>query len=239
MSFRDITMNHNDNNDFWNTNSPAEVPSVLSDDNKIDDENDQSTEETEHVPHHVKKVLVQLLKKGVVLFSTHRSSFETVCEYRQLIKQHLAAMFIELVLDEKAGIAFIRNQDLDSEDGESPPYLIRTKNLDLYDTLVLLVLRQYYQERELFGEDQIIIDIETVADRLEPLISEVKNTKTEDSRIKASLKDFKEKQILKPLRGTDLYEITPFIKYIVDATFLAEMLNEYKALAELNNIEMN
>lgn len=233
-------MNHNDNNDFWNTNSPAEVPCVLSEDNnEIDVENNQATEETEHVPHHVKNVLVQLLKKGVVLFSTHRSNFETVCEYRQLIKQHLAAMFIELVLDEKAGIAFIRNQDLDSEDGESTSYLIRTKNLDLYDTLVLLVLRQYYQERELYGEDQIIIDIETVNDRLEPLVSEIINTKREEGKIKKVLEQYKEKQILKTLRGTDLYEITPFIKYIVDATFLAEMLKEYKALADLNNIEMN
>ena len=233
-------MNHNDNNDFWNTNSPVAESNVLSDDdNEIDDENDQATEETEHVPHHVKKVIVQLLKKGVVLFSAHRSSYETVCEYRQQIRQHLAAMFIELVLDEKAGIAFIRNQDLDSEDGESTSYLIRTKNLDLYDTLVLLVLRQYYQERELYGEDQIIIDIETVNDRLEPLVSEIINTKREEGKIKKVLEQYKEKQILKTLRGTDLYEITPFIKYIVDATFLAEMLKEYKALAELNNIEMN
>lgn len=233
-------MNHNDNNDFWNTNSPVAESNVLSDDdNEIDDENDQATEETEHVPHHVKKVIVQLLKKGVVLFSAHRSSYETVCEYRQQIRQHLAAMFIELVLDEKAGIAFIRNQDLDTEEGESASYLIRTKNLDLYDTLVLLVLRQYYQERELYGEDQIIIDIETVNDRLEPLVSEIINTKREEGKIKKVLEQYKEKQILKTLRGTDLYEITPFIKYIVDATFLAEMLKEYKALAELNNIEMN
>ena len=77
--------------------------------------------------------------------------------------------------------------------------------------------------------ENIIKGVETVIQEYDhPNLTEWKN-----------LKDFKEKQILKPLRGTDLYEITPFIKYIVDATFLAEMLNEYKALAELNNIEMN
>ena len=115
------------------------------------------------MPPDAKRAMVSLLRQGVILLSQKSKLFEVICRYQDDVRRHLSDMYLNLVLDEKSGVAFVAslNQEVlfDSETTtadahEEPISLITRRNLTLFDTLLLLVLRKYYQEREISGEQK-------------------------------------------------------------------------------------
>src|SRR5690554_609201 len=53
--------------------------------------------------------LVTLLKYGVILYDEKSKLFESVCTHQIELRGHLSNMYLDLILDEKAGVAFIAN----------------------------------------------------------------------------------------------------------------------------------
>ncbi len=147
---------------------------------------------------------------------------------------YLLQLFINssLVLDQRAGVAFIAGLDESDVEEEEAVSLITRRTLSLYDTLLLLVLRKHYQERETVGEQRVIIDIERVEANLSPFLPLTNSTRSDRKKLDASLQKMVERHILSSVRGSDdRFEITPIIRYVVNAEFLESMLAEYKQLA--------
>jgi hypothetical protein len=186
------------------------------------------------LPPEARRALVSLLKQGVILASQKSLLFEAVCRYQGQLRQHLADMYLSLSLDEKAGIAFIRQQDDGSlDEDEEAVALISRRTLSLYDTLLLLVLRKHYQERESAGEQRIIIDAERIEAYLTPFLPLSNSDRSERKKLDAALSKITEKRLLSAVRGDDnRYEITPLIRYVVNAEFLEYLLTEYRRLAD-------
>ena len=83
------------------------------------------------------------------------------------------------------------------------------------------------------GEQRINIDIEQVESDLKPFLPLTNNSKTDRKKLAAALKKMAERRILSGLRGSeDRFQITPVIRYVVNAEFLENMLVEYQQLAE-------
>ena len=107
------------------------------------------------------------------------------------------------------------------------------KRYTLYDTLLILVLRKYFQDRETQGDHKIIIDIETIKAGLSPFLPLTNSTRSDRKQLGASLKRMIEKRILGVVRGSEeRFEISPLIRHVVSAEFLQHMLNEYQRLAD-------
>jgi len=143
----------------------------------------------------------------------------------------------------KTGVAFVsvmqKEEEAELEDFAETEVvsLITRRTLSLYDTLLLLVLRKHYQDRETAGEQLIVIDQERVASDLSPFLPLTNSSKSDRRKLGPALERMVNKKILKKIRGSkDRYEITPVIRYVVNAEFLEQMLGEYKRLAEENNI---
>lgn len=124
-------------------------------------ENDlQLSDELSSMPHEARRVLVYLMRQGTILAAENLKLFDVLCRYETVIRQHLAEVYIQLVLDAKQGVAYIINtENINDENDDTAlsddfPTLIRKRTLTLYDTLVLLILRKYYQERETAGEQK-------------------------------------------------------------------------------------
>ena len=104
--------------------------------------------------------------------------------------------------------------------------------LSLFDTLILIVLRKYYQEREATGEQRVFIDIDRIESNLTPFTPLTNSTSLERKKLKATIKRFVEKRLLNTVQNNeDRYEITPVIRYVVNAEFLETLLEEYKKIA--------
>ncbi len=187
------------------------------------------------IPHEARRALVYLLRQGSALAQKKGEIFELVCRYQDALRNHLENMYLRLVIDERYGVAFIanaQNPEDENDDGESVR-LISRRTLTLYDTLLILVLRKYFQDRETQGEHKIIIDIETVEAGMSPFLPLTNSTRSDRKQLVTSLKRMIEKRILVIVRGSEeRFEISPLIRHVVSAEFLQHMLNEYQRLAD-------
>ncbi|HBT88991.1 MAG TPA: hypothetical protein DEB50_11205 [Desulfobacter sp.] len=208
------------------------------------DENGRQTHAA--MPAEARRALVFLLRQGVILSAQKAKLFEAVCRHETRIRQHLSDVYLTLVLDEKSGVAFIagmqsehcqlagdaveaREDDVNEDEQYS---LISRRVLPLYDTLLLLVLRKYYQSRELCGEQKIIVDIEKIESDLTPFLPLTNSARTDRRKLNGALQKMVSSRILSTVRGSlERFEITPIIRYVVSAEFLESMLKEYERLA--------
>lgn len=190
-----------------------------------------------------RRVLVSLLRQGVILAAQKPKLFELVCQYQAAIENHLADMYLKLLLDPAQGIAFVQQQtDLDEvneqdDEKEAVVSLISRRTLTLYDTLLLLVLRKHYQERESTGEQRIVIDIDRLEAYLTPFLPLTNSDRGDRLKLGGAIKRLSERRILTVVRGDDeRFEITPVIRYVVNAAFLEQMLGKYQQIAAENGL---
>ena len=199
------------------------------------------------MPHDARRALVYLLRQGSVLAAQKAKLFESLCRHELAIRKHLAAVYLQLVLDKKSGVAFVASSayqnehdeadaEPDAEDQaetEESTTLITRRALSLYDTLILLVLRKHYQDRESAGEQKITIDVERLESYLAPFLPITDYASKDRRKLLARVKEMVRRKVLSSIRGTeDRYEITPIIRYVVSASFLESMLAEYLQLAK-------
>lgn len=187
------------------------------------------------MPLEARRALVLLLRHGVVMADTKRLAFEALCRHEALIAEHLGNMFMHMLLDHKAGIAILLQQEASEQEvdeADEGSRLINKRTLSLYDTLLLLVLRKYYQERETAGEQKIIIDIERIEALMTPFLPLSNSTRGDRRALSGALTQMKDKRLISAVRGDDeRFEITPVIRYVVNADFLGRLLVEYERLA--------
>ncbi len=202
---------------------------------------EQTVEKRSGMAPEARRSLVYLLRQGVLLASRKAQLFEALCTHQIPIRRHLAEVCLTLVLDEARGVAFVKSinkeeePELESFADDEIVSLITKRPLSLYDTLLILVLRQHFQNREASGEQLIVIDQERVESHLNPFLPLTNNSKSDRKKLTSSLKRMVEKKILKKMRGDDdRYEITPIIRYVVSADFLEQLLDEYRRLANEN-----
>ena len=219
--------------------SPIARAEVQHADNQTEMEHAQDRDTDALMPHVARRVLVYLMRQGVILAAENLKLFDLLCRYEAEIRRHLAEVYIQLVLDAKQGVAYIINlksiqdeQEDENQHLDDFPVLIRKRTLTVYDTLILLILRKYYQERETAGEHKIIIDVERIQSSLIPFIPLTNHDSKDRKKLNAALEKFIEKKVLTGLRGEEgRYEITPIIRYVVNAEFLQSLLSEYQQLA--------
>ncbi len=198
------------------------------------------------MPPEARRALVSLLRQGVILASQKAKLFESLCRHQTAVRRHLSEVYLKLVLDEKTGVAFVasiqkeEDTELDNFADNEIVSLLSRRTLSLYDTLLLLVLRKHYQDRETSGEQLIVIDRERVESYLTPFLPLTNSTKSDRRKLGAALERMVKKKLLRKIRGSkDRYEITPVIRYVVSAEFLENMLDEYLRIAAENDIEMS
>ena len=203
------------------------------------------------MPHEARRVLVYLMRQGAIIAAQKGKLYEALCRHHGVIRRHLAEVYLRLVLDERAGLGFVARFDSDDEasdesdsenDNDSTDSfvsLITRRTLSLYDTLLLLVLRRHYQEREAAGEQKITVDIERLESYLTPFLPLTNHASADRRKLNGAVKNMKDRKLLAPLRGSDdRFEITPLIRYVVDAAFLETMLAEYQRLAAEDDIAL-
>ena len=215
--------------------------------------NAQSTAITDSdMPADARRALIYLSQQGVILHSAKPQLFDNIVRHQTSIRRHLSEIYCSLIIDEHSGVAFVARADFVAEnheqltglddfdndaeqaelDGEDITSMIQKRTLTVYDTLLLLNLRKYYQERQNLGETQIIIDIEKLESLMSPFLPLTDHGSKDKKKLSARLEHFAKNHKLVTLKrgNAERYEITPMIRYVVNASLLQAMLNEYIAL---------
>ena len=233
------------------------VPISNSDSQKLTSEQSDGqktflTESDSDMPADARRALIYLSQQGVVLHSSKPQLFDNIVRHQASMRRHLSEIYCSLIIDEHSGVAFVARADFVAENHEQLAGLdkfdndieqaelgdeditsmIQKRTLTVYDTLLLLNLRKYYQERQNLGETEIIIDIEKLESLMSPFLPLTDHGSKDKKKLSARLEHFAKNHKLVTLKrgNVERYEITPMIRYVVNASLLQAMLNEYIAL---------
>ena len=174
-------------------------------------------------------VLASLIKGPYVSAERHQQNWRALLADTEEIRSRLADMFLDLVIDDERGVAFVRNAETYDDDA---PQVVRTSPLTLMDTAMLLHLR-----RELVsatGGGRVIVGRDEVYEHLQAYRSQVS---TDDAgftkRINSSWKKMDSLGILQRTATSSVdgrFEISPVLRLIFGPEQIQAVRDEYARL---------
>lgn len=172
-----------------------------------------------------RRALVQLLRGPYLSATSHGNLWTALLGDEDAIRSRLADMFLELVTDHAAQVAFVRNAGTDTA-----PKVLRTAPLTFLDTALLLHLRQQLLH-ETTGS-KTIVGFDEIVDQLQ--IYRGKDTADPagfGKRINASWNKMKDYGLLAPTSTEGRFEVSPVLRLIFGPEEIAAVREEYRRLA--------
>jgi hypothetical protein len=192
------------------------------------------------VPNPLSLALIALMK-GVIEREGEPAVWQTVLELQARLRDHVAVLGLELVVDESEGYAYLRQRP--AQEGEADlPRLVPRRQLGYQVSLLLALLRKKLVEFDAAsGDTRLILSRDEIAEMMRLFLSDTANQVRLLERIDANINRVVEMGFLRRLRGTsDRFEVRRILKAFVDGQWLAELdgrLRMYRAHAESERIE--
>jgi len=186
-------------------------------------------------------VLIPLLK-GVSYRADDAAHWSALLQLQGRVRDHVAVLGLELMLDEAEGYAFLRSRP-EPEDEAAPrlprllPRLITRRPLSFAVSLLLALLRKKLAEFDAAGGDtRLILSREQVVELLRVFMPESSNEARLIDQVDTQLNRIVDLGFVRRLRGQDhMFEVQRILKAFVDAQWLADFdarLAAYRAQLE-------
>ena len=188
--------------------------------NTINTDSDYSANQ----PRDLSSVVIPLLK-GVLYQEENQGVWSSLLHLQGGVRDYVAVLGLELILDEGEGYAFLRSrQDLE-EDGSAPiPRLVARRQLSYPVSLLLALLRKKLAEFDASGADtRLILSRDEVAELLRIFLPAGSNEAKQIDQVDSTLNKIAELGFIRRLRGQNqMIEVRRIIKAFVDAQWLAD-----------------
>jgi hypothetical protein len=193
------------------------------------------------VPNPLSLALIALMK-GVIEREAAPTVWQSVLELQARIRDHVAVLGLELVVDEAEGYAYLRQPPVQGDEAELPR-LVPRRQLGYQVSLLLALLRKKLVEFDAAsGDTRLILSREEIAEMMRLFLPDTANQVRLLERIDANINRVVEMGFLRKLRGTtDRFEVRRILKAFVDGQWLAELegrLKMYRSHAESERIEV-
>ena len=192
-------------------------------------------------------VVVPLLK-GVLYAEADGGAWNALLSLQARVRDYVAVMGLDLVLDESEGYAFLRSTPIDSDEAESAPAdkrprLVARRPLSFPVSLLLALLRKRLAEFDGSGADtRLVLRRNDIVDLLRMFLPESTNEARLVDQVDAHIKRVVDLGFLRRLKGAANeeanFEVRRILKAFVDAQWLAEFdarLVAYREHAELGD----
>lgn len=176
-----------------------------------------------------RRALVQLLKGPLVRKANHPELWSAIITDTEALRSQLANVFLDLIIDEDAGIAFTRMVSPDND--LKVPAVLRVDRLKHVDTLILLHLRN---ELGLSAPgERVIIDIDDLRQNIhsyqrEGDLDDAGYTKRFNAAITRIRNTY---NLLIATETAGRYEVSPVLRHIFDADTVTALRDEYARFA--------
>jgi len=183
--------------------------------------------------HELSSVVVPLLK-GVLYQEDNPGLWASLLNLQASVRDYVAVLGLELMLDEAEGYAFLRSRQDDDEDGQAAlPRLVARRQLSYPVSLLLALLRKKLAEFDAGGGDtRLILSRDEVVELIRIFLPAGSNEVKLIDQVDATLNKIAELGFIRRLRGQEqMIEVRRIIKAFVDAQWLAdfdERLAEYR-----------
>jgi len=182
-------------------------------------------------------VLIPLLK-SVTYRADDAAHWSALMQLQGRVRDHVAVLGLELMLDEAEGYAFLRSRP-EPEDESAPrlPRLVARRPLSFPVSLLLALLRKKLAEFDAAGGDtRLILSREQVGELLRVFLPEGSNEARLIDQVDTHLNRIIDLGFVRRLRGQDnMFEVQRILKAFVDAQWLAQFdarLAAYRAQLE-------
>jgi Domain of unknown function (DUF4194) len=177
-----------------------------------------------------RRALAQLLAGPALDGRRHPKLWPVLLRDEEILRSRLAELFLELVTDRDAQVAFTRRAD--TGDLEVPT-LLRRAQLTFIDSILLLDLRQRLAQAESRGE-RATVSTEEIIEHLSPYERSGSTDRAGyTKRIHASIEKIKKHNILQKIRSSDdRFEISATLKLLFSAEQIQSLTALYQRMAE-------
>lgn len=183
-------------------------------------------------PQDLSAVVVPLLK-GVIYQEENPGLWSTLLSLQSSVRDYVAVLGLELMLDEAEGYAFLRSQPDDEEVASTNPRLVARRQLSYPVSLLLALLRKKLAEFDAGGgETRLILSRDEVVELIRIFLPVGSNEVKLIDQVDAILNKIAELGFIRRLRGQGhVIEVRRIIKAFVDGQWLSdfdERLTEYR-----------
>jgi hypothetical protein len=190
-------------------------------------------EVTPSAPQYDLTSLVVPLLKSVLYRDEDLQAWAALLKLQARVRDHVAVLALDLVLDEAEGYAFLRSRTQPDEDAPKLPRLVARRPLSFQVSLLLALLRKKLAEFDASGGDtRLILSRDAVVELVRVFLPAGSN----ESRLMDQVETHLNKIIdlgfirrLKPQTGSagraaqePVYEVRRILKAFVDAQWLAD-----------------
>lgn len=176
-----------------------------------------------------RRALARLLTGPLVHARRQPEIWSAVVSDEPALRSRLADVFLDLVLDHDAGIAFTRQVDTGGR--VEVPAVLRTETLSHMDTVLLLHLRSELSVAQ--PGERVIVDREDVAEQIDVYRSVIDSDRARYTRkFDASWNRLKSYSLLSDTETENRAEVSPVLRHLFDADVVAGIRDEYRALIE-------
>lgn len=192
-------------------------------------------------PRDLSALVIQLLK-GVIYQETDPGLWGALLNLQGRVRDYVAVLGLELVLDEAEGYAFLRSRQLaEDEPAAKLPRLVARRPLSFPVSLLLALLRKKLAEFDAGGGDtRLVLTRDEIVDLIRVFLPESSNEAKLIDHLDAQLNKIVDLGFLRRLKGATanqggqaaVYEVRRILKAFVDAQWLAdfdERLAAYRA----------
>jgi hypothetical protein len=179
------------------------------------------------LPDTTRRALLALVRGPYVSYARNGNLWSAILRDEDALRSRLHELFLDLVIDSTALVAYVRNVDAPDAD---LPKSVRSASLTFLDTALLLVLRQHLvtavgSDRVIVGKDEIIEQLEVYRERSTDRAGFAK-------RVSASWGNMKKFGLISDSSTSeDRVEISPVLRLVFGPDEVAAVRAEYRRIA--------
>jgi len=183
--------------------------------------------EIETALSHDLSALIIPLFKGVIYQETDPALWQSLLTLQTRVRDYIAVLGLELVLDEAEGYAFLRSQPEAEESAEKRPRLVARRPLSFPVSLLLALLRKKLAEFDAAGGDtRLVLAREDIAELLRVFLPEGSNEVRLLDQVESQINKVVELGFLRRLPAAagqkPVFEVRRILKAFVDGQWLSE-----------------
>jgi len=163
------------------------------------------------------------LFKGVTNREDDPSLWQHLLTLQARVRDYVATLGLELMLDEAEGFAYLRQRD-GREEAQPLPRLIPRRPLGFGVSLLLVLLRKKLAEFDASSEEaRLVIRRDDIIEMMRLFFPDTTNEAGLSVRLDGYMRRASEMGFLRRMRGDDeLYEVQRILKAFVDAQWLSD-----------------
>ena len=180
---------------------------------------------TPHAPQYDLTSLVIPLLKSELDRDEDPHAWDALLKLQARVRDYVAVLALELVLDEAEGYAFLRSRLVPDEDAPKLPRLVARRPLSFQVSLLLALLRKKLAEFDAGGADtRLVLSLEDIGELVRVFHPAGANEARALDQVESQLNRIIELGFVRRFKTASgpAYEVRRILKAFVDAQWLAE-----------------